>query len=176
VLVEAMPRILARQPEARAVIVGGTHALEPDYPAALESQIAALSVEDRVLLVGFQTDIPAWMHAMDVIVHASDFEPFGIVIIEAMALGKPVIAGDAGGPREIVNEGRQGLLVPFGDADALHAAVLRYLEHPAKAAAVGRAARARAQRFGTDRYAQEFVDAVKTYVNDRPVRPGKGGG
>ena len=56
---------------------------------------------------------------MDVIVHASDHEPFGIVVIEAMALGKPVVAGDAAGPTEIITDGVNGLLTPYGDAAAL---------------------------------------------------------
>ena len=98
---------------------------------------------------------------MDVIVHASDHEPFGIVIVEAMALGKPVIAGDAAGPTEIITDGVHGLLTPYGDAGALACALLRLLGDPVGAQRLGEAARRRAQDFSTRAYAQNFVAAVR---------------
>jgi glycosyltransferase involved in cell wall biosynthesis len=159
-LVEAMPGVLAAHPDAHAAVVGGAHMLEPDYEEKLRAQIARLDLEDRVMLFGYQPDMPAWMQAMDVIVHASDFEPFGMVIIEAMALGKPVVAGDAGGPPEIVQDGASGVLVPFEDAKGLAQAILRYLDDPEYARQVAAAARARAHEFSTRRYAGEFVRAA----------------
>jgi len=160
VLIEAMPRVLAAHPKARAVIVGGEHAPEPDYPAYLERRARELGVEGHVLLTGLQRNVPEWMQAMDVIVHASTFEPFGIVVIEAMALGKPVVAGAAGGPTEIITPGVNGLLTPYGDTEALARALLRYLDEPEFAHRVGARARERAQEFSTARYAQNFVDAL----------------
>ena len=161
VLVEAMPRVLERFPDAHCVMVGGTHDLEPDYPAQLKDKIVSLGLEQSVSMVGLQNNIPEWMHAMDVIIHASDNEPFGIVIIEAMALGKPVIAGNQGGPTEIITEGIHGLLTPYGDAQALSFAILRYLEDRHFAAHMGESARLRAQEFSTANYAVNFVEAVK---------------
>ncbi len=81
-------------------------------------------------MAGAQTNIPEWMQAMDVMVHASDREPFGIVVLEAMALGKPLVAGAEGGPREIITEGVNGLLTPYDDAPALAQAIARYLNDP----------------------------------------------
>ena len=104
-------------------------------------------------LAGPQPDVAEWMQAMDVVVHASDREPFGIVILEAMALGKPVVAGAEGGPREIVSDGVNGLLAPFGDSDALAGAILRYLGDPDLAGAVGQAAGATAAAFTVRRFA-----------------------
>ena len=119
VLVEAMPAILEAHPDAHCVLVGGDHAQEPDYPAFLRERIDGLSLTEKVTLTGLQSNVPKWMQAMDVIVHASDQEPFGIVVIEAMALGKPVVAGNAAGPTEVITEGVNGLLTPYGDAAAL---------------------------------------------------------
>ena len=164
VLVEAMPRVLARHPDARAVVVGGEWKLEPDYPAFLKSRIDDLGLADRVILAGHQGDVPAWMAACDVVVHASDREPFGMVVVEAMALGKPVVAGAEGGPREVITDGVDGLLAPYGDPAALAAAVLRYLDDPAFAARVGAAARGRAARFSVERYASGVTDALATMV------------
>jgi glycosyltransferase involved in cell wall biosynthesis len=170
VLVEAMPRILASQPEARCVLVGGEHAAEPDYANALKSQIEDLGMSDRITMVGLQQNVPQWMQAMDVIVHASDAEPFGMVVIEAMALGKPVVASASAGPTEIITPEVNGLLTPYGDAEALAAAVTRYLADTNFAARVGRAAHARARDFGAARFVDEVVDAVTEFAQSSSRR------
>jgi len=156
VLVAAMAQV----PGAHCVIVGGTHDLEPDYPALLRRQIGELGLQGSVTLAGLQADVALWMQAMDVVVHASDHEPFGIVVLEAMALGKPVVAGSAGGPREIVSDGVDGVLAPFADADALARAVCRYLDDRDFARRAGEAARVRAAEFGVARFAHDVATAV----------------
>ncbi|MGI8504913.1 MAG: glycosyltransferase, partial [Hassallia sp.] len=124
-----------------------------------EFEIAGLAA----LLAG----IPAlWMQAMDVFVHASDNEPFGLVVIEAIALGKPVIAGNAGRPTEIITHGVNGLLTPYGDFDALAIAILRYLDDQEFARNAAVAARQRALDFSTQRYAQNFINAVRCAVSN----------
>ncbi|OUL30024.1 glycosyltransferase family 4 protein [Nostoc sp. 106C] len=168
VLVDAMPQILQKYPDAHCVVVGGKHDLEPDYEDFLKTQIAALGLSDRVFMVGLQRNVPEWMQAMDIFVHASDKEPFGIVIIEAMALGKPVIAGNAGGPTEIITDDVNGLLTPYGDADALAIAILRYLEDPQLTHTIGVAARQRALDFSTQRYAHNFINVIRSAVSDVP--------
>jgi glycosyltransferase involved in cell wall biosynthesis len=164
VLIEAMPAILERHPDACCVLVGGEHALEPDYRHLLERKIAALRLERRVKLVGLQANVPEWMQAVDVVVHASSGEPFGLVVIEAMALGKPVVAGDSGGPTEIITSGVDGLLVPSRDSRQLAEGVLRYLGDAAFAAGVSAAARLRAREFSTEAYAESFKRAVDDLV------------
>ena len=160
VLLDAFPAVLRHHPDARCVLVGGVHALEPDVPGMLRDRAAALGIADRVVLAGAREDVPLWMQAMDVVVHASDAEPFGLVVVEAMALGKPVVAGAAGGPAEIVTPGRDGATVAYGDADGIAAAVLRYLADPAAAARTGRAAAARAQDFSADSFATRLLAAL----------------
>jgi glycosyltransferase involved in cell wall biosynthesis len=165
VLVEAMPKVLQKYPNAHCLVVGGKHDLEPDYEGFLNEKITELSLDDRVIRTGLQSNVPQWVQAMDVFIHASDREPFGIVIIEAMALGKPVIAGNAGGPTEIITEGVNGLLTPYGDADALANAILRYLDDQEFARNVAAAARQRALEFSTQRYAQNFITTVQAAVS-----------
>ena len=160
VLLDALGAVRARHPAARVVIVGGVHDPEPDYAAALHAQVRRLGLERVVTFAGFQPDVPRWMQAMDIIVHASDREPFGIVVIEAMALGKPVVAGAAGGPAEVITPGVNGLLAPFGDAPALAAALLRYLDDPSLAAHCAAGAAVRAREFSARRYAESFTDAL----------------
>ncbi len=170
VLLEAMPEIVKRYPDAHCVVVGGRHELEADYEAYLQQRIEALGLGQVVMMAGLQSNVPEWMQAMDIVVHASDREPFGIVVIEALALGKPVIAGNAGGPTEIITDGVHGLLTPFGDADALAAAVLRYLADPAFAREVGQAARERALEFSTQQYARSFIAALTRLLAETKIK------
>jgi glycosyltransferase involved in cell wall biosynthesis len=164
VLVDAMPAVRRAHPNAQAVIVGGVHETEPGYAAQLVLQVRGLGLEDAVRFAGFQANASEWMQAMDVVVHASDREPFGIVVIEAMALGKPVVAGSEGGPAEIITDGVDGLLAPYGDAAALARAICRYLDDPAFAARCGSAARVRAAAFDERRYAIETVAALRSFA------------
>jgi glycosyltransferase involved in cell wall biosynthesis len=160
VLLEAMPKVLQKYPDAHCVVVGGKHEPEPDYPAFLEQLIADLRLGDRIIMAGLQQNVPEWMQAIDIFVHASDNEPFGIVTIEAMALGKPVVASASGGPTEIITHGKNGLLAPYGDTDALANAILRYLDNPEFASSVGQAGQKRAGDFSTQQYAQNFITTV----------------
>ena len=96
VFIDAMAQVHQVRPEARAVIVGGPHETEPRYADELRARVLALGLDGVLSFAGFRSNAAEWMQAMDVFVHASDREPFGIVVIEAMALGKPVIAGDCG--------------------------------------------------------------------------------
>jgi glycosyltransferase involved in cell wall biosynthesis len=165
-LVDAMPDVLARHPDAHAVIVGGRHEFEPDYPAFLDARIAALGLADRVIRPGLQSNVPEWMQAMDVVIHASDAEPFGIVVIEAMALGKPTVATATAGPTEIITDGVDGLLWPPGDPHALAAALLRLLADPAAAATMATRGRRRAADFDVRRYARQMTDVVRRAAVD----------
>jgi glycosyltransferase involved in cell wall biosynthesis len=159
-LIEAMPKILRRFPTARCAIVGGKHDLEPNYLDFIKAKISELNLEDRTIFAGLQQNVPVWMQAMDIIVHASDNEPFGIVVVEAMALGKPIVAGASGGPTEIITPAVDGLLAPYGDSDSLADAILRYLEDREFARCIGAAAHLRAQEFSTQYYARNFVAAI----------------
>ena len=164
VLVEAMTHVRTARPDARAVVVGGPHETEPSYPAELQELVRRYGLQDVVRLAGFQVNVPEWMQAMDVIVHASDREPFGIVVIEAMALGKPVIAGAAGGPAEIITDGVDGLLVRYGDPPALAGAILRCLGDVPFATRMGAAARERAAAFDDRRFAVNVIAALRECV------------
>lgn len=161
VFVQAMAEVLKTRPECQAVIVGGKHHLEPDYPAFLDDVIAAAGLRNRIHLAGSRSDAMMWMQAMDVFVHASDAEPFGLVIVEAMSLGKAVIATREGGPSEIIQPGVNGQLTPFGDVPALSRAILRYLEDPAFARRCAEAARERARAFTIPQYVRRVRSAME---------------
>jgi glycosyltransferase involved in cell wall biosynthesis len=167
-LIAAMPKLLEKFPELTCVIVGGGHALEPEYPAQLSSLARDLGVENRLRMVGLQTNVHEWLHAMDVVVHASDNEPFGIVVIEAMALGKPLVAGEKGGPAEIITAGVDGLLAPFENPAALSDCILRFLTDSEYAKNVGGSARVRARQFSVEAYASNLTAAFQELLRMSP--------
>lgn len=141
VLIEALAR-LARQ-DVCCVLVGSDQGRRR-YAAQLIRQAEALGVADRLRLAGECDDMPAALMLADVVVHAStEPEAFGRVVIEAQAMGRPVIASDLGGPVETVEHGVTGWRVPPGDAEVLAAAIDQVLALPAaERGALGSRARA----------------------------------
>lgn len=127
------------------------------YERALRQVVADLDLEGRVHFRGHRSEIANELAAVDVVVHASIRpEPFGQVVVEAMAAGRAVIASDAGGPAEILDHSRTGLLVRAGDVAALADAMVKLQDAQVRvpmAAAARRAAR---------KYAlPEIVEAVE---------------
>jgi glycosyltransferase involved in cell wall biosynthesis len=161
VFVDAMAQVFKKVPDCEGLIVGGMFKLEPEYESWLRHRVKELGLEDKIRMVGMQRNVPEWMQAMDVFVHASEREPFGIVVIEAMSLGKPVIATKPGGPEEIINDGVDGQLVTWNQADELAEAILKYLEDPQWASSVGERAKQRSQEYTMDKYAQRLGSAVR---------------
>jgi len=132
VFIEAMAKLGRR--DIRCLVVGSDQG-RSGYRQQLETLVAKHDLNEVVRLVDHCNDMPAAYMLTDVVVSAStDPEAFGRVIVEAQALGRPVVASDHGGARETILEGETGWLVPPGDADALAAAVGRVLamEQPAR--------------------------------------------
>ena len=103
--------VLQRIPSARFLVVGGAIlGWEGDYEAQLKDLARELRLGDSVCFVGHQSDVGPWYSAADVVVNASVGEPFGMVVIEAMARCKPLVVTDSGGIPEIVTHGQEGLL------------------------------------------------------------------
>ncbi len=140
-LIEAIAR-LAR-PDVSCVLVGSDQGRRR-YATGLIRQAERLGIAGRLRLTGECDDMPAALMLADVVVHASTrAEAFGRVVIEAQAMGRPVIASDIGGPVETVEHGVTGWRVPPGDAGALAAAIEQSLAlTPADRAELGARARA----------------------------------
>jgi len=145
-LVDAVPRIVERVPEARVVIGGGGPLERP-----LRQQAERLGVGDRVLFTGALSHdrVLALLAAAEVVVMPSVRDPRGnvdglpIVVLEAMAAGRPVVATDVSGIPMAIEHDRSGLLVPERDPGALADAVLALLDDPERARALGDRARER---------------------------------
>ncbi len=133
VLIEAIACLTRR--DVCCVLVGSDQG-RGRYAAQLIRQAELLGVADRLRLAGECDDMPAALMLADVVVHASTQpEAFGRVVIEAQAMGRPVIASDLGGPVETVELGVTGWRVPPGDASALAAAIEQALALPGTARA-----------------------------------------
>ncbi len=113
----------------------------PEQPA-LEALVQQLKLQDRVTFAGFQKAPLPWVAAMDILVLASAKEGLPRTILEAMLLGKPVVASDVVGSRELVRPNDTGLLYPYGDWDALAGRLRHLLEHPGERRRLGEAGRA----------------------------------
>jgi glycosyltransferase involved in cell wall biosynthesis len=151
--------------DTRFAIVGGALlGNEGSYPAKLYELAADLGIADRTYLAGHQQNVYPWFDALDVVVHASEGEPFGLVVVEGMALSKPVVATTPGGPAEIIEHERSGLLVPPNDAAAMADAILRILGDPGLARRLGGAAARRARRFSDRRTAEKFGAVLAAIV------------
>ena len=151
-LLRGFARVHARRPEARLAILG-SGPLEGDTLALAEE----LGLTDVVVLPG-RTDIRDWLERADVFVHTSRWEGFGIVLLEAMLASLPVVATSVSAVPEVVADGKTGILVAAGDADAVGNALLELLDDPARAQALGAAGRERARReFSVARMAERTI-------------------
>ena len=147
------------------VIVGGDiFGDAAAYAEDLKAMIGRRHLAAHVRLVGHCDDIAAVLNAVDIVVHASDCEPFGMALIEAGAAARPVVAYASGGVPEILRHEHTGLLVPAGDRAALAAALRRLLRDPQLARSLGAAARAEVQARFDARDMARKVEAVYARV------------
>jgi glycosyltransferase involved in cell wall biosynthesis len=155
--------------EVVGLVVGGTtHGLEPEYAGKLRRLAADRRLEDRVRFTGQVEDPLPYVQLMDVLVNASDPEPFGMTLLEAMALEVPVVAVAAGGPLEIAADGASAVLVPDGSPQALAEGIARLLTDPDARRALAAAARERYERrFTADRFAGETAEVLRTLAGRR---------
>jgi glycosyltransferase involved in cell wall biosynthesis len=139
VFVEAAAEVARTRPGVRFAIVGGSvFGLEPEFAAGLRSRARELGLEDRFVFTGFRTDVPRLMAACDLVCHTTRVaEPFGLVVIEAMSLGRPVIATRGGGPSEIIQSDEMGVLVPSDDPAALARSIVALAEDPERRRTMG---------------------------------------
>jgi glycosyltransferase involved in cell wall biosynthesis len=144
IFLQAAAWVHRRFPEARFQIVGAALFDEKAYETEIRELAVKLGTESYVEFVGFRSDITRYMAGIDLLVHASvTGEPFGQVIIEAMACGKPVVATNGGGVPEIVLHGETGFLVPMGDAGAMAGAICQIIANPELARQLGERGRKR---------------------------------
>lgn len=135
-LLDAFARVAAERPHVRLLLVGGGPLHD-----ALVARIRELKLDGRALLLGERPDVAALMKAADLLVAPSLREGMSNVILEAMALGLPVLATRVGGTPEVIEDGRHGVLVDPTDTQALGDAMLQLIDDPVRRQAIGQAGR-----------------------------------
>jgi len=167
VLIAAMADVVREIPNAHCVVAG-----DGVLKAELEREIASLGLGGNVQLLGFRTDALEIVAAGDLFVLPSVAEPFGLSLVEAMALGKPVVATRAGGPIEIVVSGLTGLLVTPSDPRELAEAVLHILKDKFLGRSMGKNGRERFVRhFTAARMAKEILQLYRSAGDEERERP-----
>jgi glycosyltransferase involved in cell wall biosynthesis len=159
--IEAFARARAGLPSGSKAVLVGTGPLRAELSALAEAR----GVADQVIFAGYREDIPVFLKAMDVFMLCSRYEGFGLVLLEAMASGKPVIASDISAIPEIVLQEETGLLVPQGDAEGFARALLR-LADEALRRKLGSTGLARAQR---DFSVEKMVDSTRRIYDESLV-------
>jgi glycosyltransferase involved in cell wall biosynthesis len=171
---EAGRILLQRIPNLQLLLVGGTPDECVEYEAELRALAAQPEFAGRVVFAGHVGDMPAAYNGLDVVVSASTSpEPLGTVVIESLALARPLVAPDHGGAVEMVEQGRTGLLFRAGDARSLAEAILALHADAALGKRLGAAARQHALKtFAVGTHAarvQEIFDDVLAQAHRSPV-------
>jgi glycosyltransferase involved in cell wall biosynthesis len=152
-LIRAFAVVHEVRPAARVVIVG--REVEPGYAAQLKSLASELGVAESVVFTGQRADVPSLMAAADIYAMPSQFEPFGLVYLEAMAMQLPIVALNNGGTPEVVEAGTVGLLSAAGDGRSLADNLLTLIDSATLRHEMGRQGRRIAEtRFTIERLAQ----------------------
>lgn len=144
-LFEALPRIMAEAGPVQVLLAGvGPHQDE------IAAQVQERGLQEAVRFLGRRQDVPQLLALANLVVLPSLAESFGYALVEAMCLGKPIVASTCGGIPEVVGK-ETALLVPMADAPALEEAILQVLRSPDLARRLGEAGRQRAPLFSTER-------------------------
>ncbi|WP_175411173.1 glycosyltransferase family 4 protein, partial [Streptomyces sp. TRM64462] len=173
VLVEAFAKVAAARPEWTLRICGWGNQKD-----RLRRRIDELGLYNNVHLMGPRSPIePEWVKGA-VAVSTSRHESFGMTLVEAMRCGLPVVSTDCDyGPREIIKDGEDGLLVPVGDVDAVAGALIGLIDDPERRRRMGAAARANARRFDpgpvAERYEELFTALGAKATPVRDAAPGR---
>ncbi|MHB8628203.1 MAG: glycosyltransferase family 4 protein [Aggregatilineales bacterium] len=167
VFLDMARRIAVELPAARFALSGdnvfGVAADERFKRQIVKTVEADPMLRERVTFLGFWPDSREVMAASDVIVCSSRFESLGMAVIEAMAMGRPVVSTRVGGPSETVLDGETGYLVDSGDAEAFARRVMTLLADPDLRAQIGTAARRHVESTLTvRRYADQFVALIES--------------
>lgn len=164
--VELACRLCQRQPGLHAVLLG-----EGPQRAALQARIAAAGLQQRILLPGYQEDMPAWLRALDVLVISSRTEGTPMVLLEAMQAGVPVSAFAVGGIPDVLEPGVSGLLSTPGDLDSLTAQTAALLDDAALRDSLARQARQiQRQRYHLPAQAEHWQQLYRRALDAHPGR------
>ena len=163
-VIEAMPRVITKFPEARYTIVG-----DGTYRAYLEALALASPAKDSITFLGPMSGDEKFecLSRCDVFVMPSEGEGFGIAFIEAMGFGKPIIGGRSGGTKEAIVHGQNGLLVDSDDVEEIANTIVELLEDPKRARELGENGRKQVEsELNWKTSASKFLSVVREILDE----------
>lgn len=172
IFLEALRKLVQKFPELHGLIVGGDSSADEEYLTRLKAQAASLGIQSHVHFLGWQEEMEAVYAASDLVVHASKRpEPFGLVILEAMFAGKPVIATKGGGVNDLVVDNRTGCLIEPGSVDQLATAIERLIKNPVLAGRLAARAEHHAKsNFTIEKNASRIAVIYRELLTTIPVK------
>lgn len=178
VLVKAMQQLRPRYPHLRALIMGALADNDPSdraYFEEIRAYMAEHDLDGAVTVLDYQPNAPEFLQIFDIMVHtAIDPEPFSRVVIEGMALGRPIVASATGGTPEAIEDGVSGFLVPGGDPERLAERIDLLVRTPELRERLGRAAAARAEsRFHITRHVRTTEEIYRSLSEPERTRVGE---
>lgn len=167
--VRALVDVVRAYPTAVCFFVGATAPEDAAYMARLQRIVADAGIQQNVRFTGYQTDVPSFMEMMRFVIHASiEPEPFGMVVLEAMARQKAVIGSRAGGVVEMVVDGETGFTFRPGDAEELAGLIRRLLDDEETTRQMGQRGSVRVrQHFSLTRYMNQIHDTYEAIMDGR---------
>ena len=165
-LIQAAQKVYREHPQLRVVLIG-----DGPEKSALQELVAELGIAERVTFTGeiHFSEVPVYLKAADVFGFASVTETQGLVTMEAIAAGLPVVAVDGSGTRDIIENGKQGWLVP-NDPEALADSINRLLDSPEKMRKFRRGALRKAKTFEMKNCAKQMVKVYKQAIEDKAAQ------
>lgn len=158
ILFHAIKSIIPRHPSLKVAIVGKEETrIEKDFLRELKALAEKMDIKDRIIFTGMRDDVPRVMKSLDLLVLPSHHEGFGIVLMEAMAAGVPVIGSNVGGIPEVIEHNRSGLIIDPGSVEALSSAIDGLLSDPQKSLQMAKNGRKRVEDvFSLERLGSEL--------------------
>jgi glycosyltransferase involved in cell wall biosynthesis len=158
-LISAMPLVLETYPNARLVIAG-----KGPLDEELDALIEELALSEQCRMLGFRDDVPELLSCLDIFVLPSLWEGLSISLLEAMAAGKPIVATDIRGTREVLEDGVDGLVVPSGDPAALAVGMISLIRDRERALVLGECARHKVKTaFSEEAMVRHTLDLYRSY-------------
>jgi glycosyltransferase involved in cell wall biosynthesis len=163
IFLESAALVVQKYPMVQFVVIGAALFGEHEYTNRVKDRSRQPDLAGKVVWEGFRDDVIDAIDTLDVVVHASvTAEPFGQVVVEGMAMKKPVIATAGGGVLEIIQDNTTGVLVPMNDSSAMADAICNVLADPLGSAEMGKKARQRViERFTTETSVKKAIEVYK---------------
>ncbi|RZB30144.1 MAG: hypothetical protein SRB1_02424 [Desulfobacteraceae bacterium Eth-SRB1] len=163
-LIEAAGKIVSSRPDTTFVFLG-----DGELSDELKNMTSRLGIEENVKFLGWRPDVAEVMSIFDIFVLPSLNEGMGRVLVEAMALGKPIVASNIGGIPDLVVDGENGYLVPVGDVDALAARIKELLDDPGKREEMGEYGGKIAIDYGADVMVQKIDQLYHELLQEKDI-------